>query len=477
MKSLMKIETDTPIVVSRIRQHTKGRLLLIFCTFISALSIVRAAEPIRLACVGDSITAGYGLANPGKDSYPAQLGRLLGGGWEVRNFGVSGAAMMHSGDMPYDKQKAHAEALSWKPDIVVIALGTNDTKDWNIGSHPGDFVPSYRALIKRFRKANPSVKIFLCLPPPAFPEAMGIRDSVLDKEILPKIRQIAKGKNLPLIDFHEPLKNSGAEFPDKIHPNPDGASAIAAIVYGEVVPATQPAAKSLDPSRNTAVIPVPSLEQDSYNWWARHAECLALGPKLDPQVVLIGDSITNFWGGEPRARIANGPESWAATFRARRVLNLGFGWDRTQNVLWRLEHGELDGLHPTLVIINIGTNNFSGTAHARAGTPEEIAQGVLKIREAVLAKCPQAHILIMAVFPRGNNAADGRRPGILSLNRILAKSLADLPQTTFLDIGNRFLDGHGNISSEILPDGTHPSEQGYAIWSRALVESGLLPQS
>ena len=188
----MKLEADAPATVSRIRTQSWGRLLLMLCAFIPALSIVRATEPIRLACVGDSITAGYGLANPGKDSYPAQLARLLGDGWEVRNFGVSGATMMHSGDMPYEKQAAHADALSWKPDVVVIALGTNDTKDWNIGSHPGDFEPSYRALIQRFRKANPAVKFFLCLPPPAFPEAMGIRDSVLDKEILPKIRQIAK---------------------------------------------------------------------------------------------------------------------------------------------------------------------------------------------------------------------------------------------------------------------------------------------
>jgi lysophospholipase L1-like esterase len=454
-----------------------GSVLAIFCALAAALSAVRAAEPIRLACVGDSITAGYGLANPARDSYPAQLGRLLGPGWEVRNFGVSGATLMHAGDMPYDKQPAHADALAWKPDVVVIALGTNDTKDWNIGAHPGDFLPSYRALIDRFRKANPTVKIFLCLPPPAFPEAMSIRDSVLERKILPLIRQTAKGGKLPLIDLNAPLKNAGAEFPDKIHPNPDGAAALAAIVYGDLMTATQAPAKSLDRGIDTATVPVPSLEPDCYNWWRRHAECLAAGPRIDPEIVLVGDSITHFWGGEPGDHVANGPESWAATFGTRRVLNLGFGWDRTQNVLWRLEHGELDGLHPALVILNIGTNNFSATPNARAGTPAEIAQGVLEIRARILVKCPNAHILVMAVFPRGNSAADGRRPGIVALNRILAKSLAGLPQTTFLDIGNRFLDAHGNIPSAIMPDGTHPSDQGYSIWGRAIVESGLLPKS
>ena len=453
------------------------KLLPILCAFVATLSIGLGAEPIRLACVGDSITAGYRLADAAKDSYPAQLTRLLGAGWEVRNFGVTGATLMHAGDMPYDKQWAQGAALEWRPDVVVIALGTNDTKDWNIGSHPDDFIPSYHALIQRFREANPGVKIFPCLPPPVFPEAMGIRDSVLEKDILTRIRQVANSDNLPLIDLNAPLKSAGPEFPDKIHPNPDGAAAIAAIVYGAVMTATQPAAKSLDSSFNTAVVPVPSLEQDSYNWWTRHAECLADGAKIKPEIVLIGDSITHFWGGEPRAGIANGPKSWATAFGSRRVLNLGFGWDRTQNVLWRFNHGEMDGLHPALVILNIGTNNFSATPNARADTPAEIAEGILKIRERILEKCPEAHVLVMGVFPRGNSASDPRRAGIADLNRILAKTLADLPQTTFLDIGNRFLDARGNIPGAIMPDGTHPSEQGYSIWGHALVETGQLPQS
>jgi lysophospholipase L1-like esterase len=467
----------TPQSTKHSSARSLRRILSLLCAAVAALSAARADEPVRLACVGDSITAGYGLSNAAQDSYPAQLGRLLGSGWEVRNFGVSGATLMHAGDMPYDKQWALAPALEWKADVVVIALGTNDTKDWNIGAHADDFLPSYRALIDRFRKANPQAKIFLCLPPPAFPEAMGIRNSVLEKDILPKIRQVAQAEKLPLIDLHAPLANAGAEFPDKIHPNPDGAAEIAALVYGGVMPATQPAAKSLDRATNTAVVPVTSLEQDSYNWWTRHAECLAQGPKIDPQVVLIGDSITHFWGGEPRANQANGPEAWTATFGSRRVLNLGFGWDRTQNVLWRLDHGELDGLHPSLVILNIGTNNFSATPNARAGTPAEIAEGILKIREAILEKCPETRLLVMAVFPRGNSAKDPRRAGIAALNDILAKKLAGLPNTTFLNIGYRFLDAAGNVPSALMPDGTHPSDKGYAIWGRALVESGLLPQS
>ena len=88
-------------------------------------------------------------------------------------------------------------------------------------------------------------------------------------------------------------------------------------------------------------------------------------------------------------------------FGATQTLNLGFGWDRTQNVLWRLAHGEFEGLHPKTVVINIGTNNLTGTANARANTPAEVVQGILAIHEQVRAQSPQSRIIVMGVFPRG----------------------------------------------------------------------------
>ena len=150
--------------------------------FPGAVAIAADAAPtqtIRLACVGDSITDGYQMPDKPHNAYPAQLARLLGPGWQVRNFGVSGATLMRHGGYPYHERPAYREAVDWKPDVVVIALGTNDTKTENIATHPDDFVPSYHQLIADFRSANPSVKIYLCLPPPAFPEAMGISDRVL----------------------------------------------------------------------------------------------------------------------------------------------------------------------------------------------------------------------------------------------------------------------------------------------------------
>ncbi len=449
------------------------RSLSILLLVLAAHTLALAA--LKVACVGDSITAGYALKDPARDSYPAQLARLLGADYEVRNFGVSAATLMDAGNFTYRTRPAHDEALAWQADVVVIALGTNDTKAENIAAHPDDFVPSYRGLIGRFRAANPTARILLCLPPPAFPVAMGIAERVLVTEILPRIRQVATAEQQPLIDLHSPLLDAAALFPDKIHPNPEGAARIAQLVYGDLMLATQPPAKSLDVSVNTAVVSVPRLEADSYNWWTRHAAVLAARATAAPDVVLIGDSITHFWAGEPGANNVNGPAAWAATFGARRVRNLGFGWDRTQNVIWRLEHGEFDGLRPKLVVLNIGTNNFSTTPNARANTPAEVAAGIHAIRERLRELSPATHVLVMGVLPRGHAPTDGWRAPIAALNAILARELAGEDGTTFLDIGERYLDKQGRMAPSLMPDGTHPSEEGYAIWGRALVESGLLP--
>jgi lysophospholipase L1-like esterase len=158
-----------------------------------------------------------------------------------------------------------------------------------------------------------------------------------------------------------------------------------------VAPASPPAAA---PAGNTAIIPVGKLEKDMYDWDQRHAAILAVKDQVKPQVVLIGDSITHFWGGPPNEPKGNrGKEAWAATFGDLPVLNLGFGWDRTQNVLYRIQQGELDGLIPRLVVIHIGTNNLAGTKNARANTPAEIAEGVGAIVDHVHEKCPDAAIV------------------------------------------------------------------------------------
>ncbi len=218
---------------------------------------------------------------------------------------------------------------------------------------------------------------------------------------------------------------------------------------------------------NSAVIPVPKLENDSYDWWKRHEEVLRIKGAVNPEIVLIGDSITHFWAGEPKSNHANGPHAWDSAFGKSRTLNLGFGWDRTKNVLWRIDHGELDGLKPGLVVIHIGTNNTSQTKNARQNTAPEIAAGVLAVCEGVRKKLPNTKIVLMAVFPREEKPDHPRRKLIGETNLLLA-DMAREKGFVFLDIGPKLLTPDGILTKELAPDFCHPTEKGYQIWADAL---------
>ena len=187
-------------------------------------------DTIKVACIGDSITFGSGIPDRAKDSYPAQLGRMLGEKWEVKNFGVSGATLLKKGNKPYWIQGAFVSALGYKPDIVVIKLGTNDTKPDN-WIHAQDFAINYAEMIESFRSINKDVLIWVCLPVPAYPERWGIRDSVIKEEVVPIVKQVAAQQRVNMIDLYTALSNRPELFPDKIHPNAEGAKLMAKEVY------------------------------------------------------------------------------------------------------------------------------------------------------------------------------------------------------------------------------------------------------
>lgn len=191
----------------------------------------RAAEPkIKVACVGDSITAGAGVKDPAK-RYPAQLGALLGAGYEVKNFGNSGSTMLDDGDKPYKKQQSFTDALAFAPDIVVIKLGTNDSKPQNWAKKEG-FAGSTKSLVQAFLAVNAKAKIYLCLPAPVVGAGnFGIRDEIVRPEIIPLIKQTAAELQLPVIDLYAVLAGKPELIPDRVHPNDDGATLIAGAVF------------------------------------------------------------------------------------------------------------------------------------------------------------------------------------------------------------------------------------------------------
>ena len=201
-----------------------------------------SASPIRLACVGDSITWGFGIPNRMENSYPAQLAVMLGTNWEVRNFGVNGATLLHQGDVPYVKKKAYTQALAFRPDFVVVDFGANDSKHPNDGSldsqnavnnwqYKTNFARDYGQLIAAFRRANPRANIFICLPTPDYPGRWGISDKTIHVEMIPMIRRIARQSHVGLIDLYRALSGRKELFPDTVHPNAAGAKLMAAAIY------------------------------------------------------------------------------------------------------------------------------------------------------------------------------------------------------------------------------------------------------
>lgn len=210
-------------------------LLTAFCLALCACDTPRRtrpvneadyAAPVRVACVGDSITYGSGIKDRNRNSYPAQMGTLLGSQWEVRNFGVSGATLLKQGDRPYWIQQAYQDALSFRPDVVVIKLGTNDSKPGN-WAHKDAFVSDYVALIRSFQTLDSKPRVWICRPVPAFPERWGITEEVIAGEVIPRVDTVAAQTGVPVIDLHAALDGRADLFPDRIHPNTEGAGVMA----------------------------------------------------------------------------------------------------------------------------------------------------------------------------------------------------------------------------------------------------------
>ena len=189
-----------------------------------SLMTARTAEPIKIACVGDSITQGAG-AKSGQ-SYPAQLQALLGDGYKVGNFGVSGRTLLKKGDFPYWKEKKYQDALAMEPAIVVIMLGTNDTKPQN-WKFEAEFDADYRELVKSFQALKSKPKVFVCRPVPVPGTGnYGINEENIQKEI-PRVDALAKELGCGVIDMHAALEKFPELLPDRVHPNTAGAGEMA----------------------------------------------------------------------------------------------------------------------------------------------------------------------------------------------------------------------------------------------------------
>ena len=224
----------------------------------------------------------------------------------------------------------------------------------------------------------------------------------------------------------------------------------------ETPPSATPFPLPVQPPDVPAVKYDPKTGKPNAGFLAAHEKYVAIAKEGKTQLLFLGDSITAGWAGK-------GKDVWAKSFTQWQPANFGIGGDRTQHVLWRIENGELDGIKPKAAVLMIGTNNVANDS------AEGIAKGVTKIVETIRAKTPDTKILLLAVFPRGENAQPESR-----LARSSPKSTRSSPSSrttstsSIMDIGGKFLQPDGILPKEIMPDFLHPNDAGYQIWADAI---------
>jgi lysophospholipase L1-like esterase len=216
--------------------------------------------------------------------------------------------------------------------------------------------------------------------------------------------------------------------------------------------------------KNTALVPLTqNRDWKSYDWVVRHDEILALNQPgaIRADVVFLGDSITHFWSGEPKAKRVSGKDSWEKWIAPHHPINLGYGWDRTENVLWRLRHGEIAGLNPKAFVVLIGTNNLSGF-----NSPAQTAEGVAEVCRELRRQAPPAKILLLAILPR-QAKPDATRQRVTDTNALL-KAQASQIADAYLDLTDRLVEADGSILKETMNDYLHPTNKGYEVMGAAI---------
>ncbi|MEO5910762.1 MAG: GDSL-type esterase/lipase family protein [Pelobium sp.] len=378
----------------------------------------------------------------------------------------------------------HGELDGQSPKVLVLEIGTNnvDEKNYPTRHTAGQLAGGIETIVNIVRQKLPNTKIIILR---SFPGCYGGPNPTSHRAILERtsdiVSKLADGKHIFYCDVNQVFLNFDGSInhelmPDYLHPSPEGAKLWAQAMEPLLSKLMEDKSLDTDIPSNTAIVPVPKLENDSYNWYDRHAEVLQVKDAVNPEIILIGNSITHFWGGDhpvlrdsegkPRAT-SNGPKSWESVFGKYRVLNLGFGWDRTQNVLWRLDNGEIDGLHPKMVMINIGTNNTTPTRNARMNTPEEIVEGISEVIKRVRSKIPTAKIVVMEVLPRDANPQGNKRLMVKEINSLLEKFAKD-NNIQLVNIGPGLLAPDGTFLPGMMSDYVHPTDKGYQVWADAI---------
>ena len=394
----------------------------------------------ELVFVGDSITDFW--QNRGKAEWDTNFGHF-----KALNLGISADRTEH-----VLWRLDHGQLDGCQPKLFVVMIGTNNNGHRKPEEEStADTVAGIKAVLDKLGEKAPQSKVLLLA---IFPRGTTPQDAyrLRNEAVNAEIQKFADNKRVFWMNINDKLLQpdgtlSKEIMPDLLHPNAKGyaiwAEAIAPFVAKTV---------------RASVTPDSRMDQA---WWKkRFEEKLALAKQGGWEVVFLGDSITHGWEG-------GGKEVWAQNFGAYKALNLGYGGDRTEHVLWRLDNGELDGYQPKLLVLMIGTNN-TGHRPLVQETPEDTAAGIKAILDKIGQKSPATKVLLLAVFPRGAKPDDALRVRNDKVNALI-KGYADGQRVIFLDFNKTLLEPDGTLAKEMMPDFLHPQAKGYALWAQAVL--------
>ena len=395
----------------------------------------------RVLLVGDSICNGY------QGEVQSALNGLMSVSYWVSSYCVTSPRYLKL--LEFYLEESPYEVVHFNNGLH--SLGTPDAA-WEKG---------FRSALRLIREKQPRAKIIFTTSTP-LKEA----DKTAKAKALNEIgRRVAKeeGEELEddLFSLLDPFDRN-QNWSDVFHHKP----ALRRLEAEQVATACAAAA-----GINTAIVPRGKIQNDSYDFYARHAKVLAQQKKINPQIVFVGDSITHFWCGRQTVGAADDPDTlprWKKVFGGYRTLNLGFGWDRTCNVLWRLNNGEMAGLDPQLIVLHIGGNNYTTTKEWRGNSAEEVKDGILAVLKKLHAMAPKARVVVMGVFPFGERPDNSSRVKAVETNRLLAAEIGNFPYAEFLDITAKQIGSDGRYPKSLAGDFVHPTDAGYDIWAEAL---------
>ncbi len=394
----------------------------------------------ELVFIGDSITDFW--QNRGKAVWEKYFSQ-----YKALNLGISADRTEH-----VLWRLDHGVLDGYQPKLFVVMIGTNNTGHRKPEMEStADTVAGIKAILDKLGQKAPHSHVLLLA---IFPRGATAQDPcrLRNEAVNAQIQKFADNKRVFWMNINDKLLQpdgtlSKEIMPDLLHPNANGYE-----IWAEAI------APFVTQTLRTSVTPVSRMHE---SWWKnRFEQKLALVKQGGWELVFMGDSITHGWEG-------SGKKIWDEKFGAYKALNLGYGGDRTEHVLWRLDHGELDGYQPKLLVLMIGTNNTGHRPEVREH-PEDTAAGIKAILGKIAEKSPTTRVVLMPIFPRSSKPTNSARIRNDKVNALI-RPYADGQRVVLLDINQDLLEPDGTLTKEMMPDFLHPKEKGYTVWANALV--------